>query len=716
MTHPRGVDLSLFTPRSIAVVGASSNPARFTGRIVPALLRHGFPGPIYPVNPNRDEIAGQRCYATVADLPDQVDCVIYGLGPGAVIDTVKALAGKGVRLLFCAAAGFAETGGAEGVALQAELAKTARDMGIRVLGPNCIGFANFHDHVGAAAAAAMEWPDIPAGDLGLSSQSGGLGFASVIYCGLKEGVGFSHIISTGNEADLDAVECADAMIDDPRTNAIALVIEAVRNPAAFTAFLDRAGRAGKPVVILKTGRTSLGKVMAQSHTGALAGASEVFDAVCRRYGVALARDIDDLFRLGAMFARLRRAGKLDRYAAPGDHCASFCLSGGHVGLMADHGTLAGLTFPPPPQGADQAFSDTLGFPVVAQNPLDTTAQVVGDDAFWGTCTEIFMGFDDIQVVIPSLTVAKSYARPIADLTRLQAERDEIVIACWPGGSFDDGDLALLDAGNLPHFPMPAHAAQGVAALDAWCRVWRAGGPPAMPDAADADPAIRAALVAARDGGATVVTERAAKAILAGAGLPVTPDAVCASADAAVIAADRLGYPVVLKGDAPGIAHKSDAGLVRLGLSGPDDVRAAFAALTDVMAGQADAAVLVQPMVPFTHEMILGARNDPEFGPVVAIGLGGIFVEVLADIAFRPAPVGPDEARAMIEGLRTAPILKGARGQAAADLDALSDIVAGLSRVMAANADLIEEIDVNPLVAAKSGGWVALDALIVLKPD
>lgn len=714
MTHARGIDMSLFTPRSIAVIGASSNPARFTGRIVPALLRHGFDGAIYPVNPNRDEIAGQKCYPSAADMPDAVDCVIYGLGPGSVLETLEACAGKGVRLFFCAAAGFAETGRPDDIALQQKLTETSRRLGIRVLGPNCIGFANFHAHVGAAAAAAMEWPDIPAGDVGVSSQSGGLGFASVIYCGLSEGVGFSHIISTGNEADLDAVECAEALIDDPDTNAIALVIEAVRDADAFLAFLDRAGRARKPVTILKTGRSSLGKVMAQSHTGALAGSSEIFDMVVRRYGVALARDIDDLFRISSMFARLRRIGKLERYENPGAHCASFCLSGGHVGLMADHGTFAGLAFPTPPDGADDLFSQALGFPIKAQNPLDTTAQVVGGDAYWGECSEIFAGFDDIQVVIPSLTVAQSYARPIEDLGRLQRERDEIFIACWPGGSFDAGDVARLDAENIPSFPMPAQAAQGVAALDAWCRVWNTGGPAVRPEPEAALPQIRADLEARVEAGDGIVSEHAAKRLLGMAGVPVGEDHLCHTAEDAVAAAEEVGFPVVMKGDAPGNAHKSDAGLVKLSVTDADQVRREFADLSERMKDHAGAAVLVQPMVRFDHELILGARNDPEFGPVVALGLGGIFVEIMKDVSFRLAPISEADALEMIGELKAAPILSGARGQAGIDKPALARVISGFSRVMAGNADLIEEIDVNPLVVTKDGSLLALDGLIVLK--
>lgn len=712
---PTRATMDIFRPRSIAIIGASADTSRFNGRIIPSLIRHGFKGNIYPVNPKREEIGGQRCYPSAAELP-QTDCVIYALGPGTAMATLEACASKGVTLFFVAAAGFAETARPEDIALQAALAKRARELGMRLLGPNCIGFANFHDRVACAAAAAMEWPEIPAGDVGLAAQSGGLSFASVIYCGLAEGTAFSHIISTGNEADLDAVECAEVLLNDPDTHAIALIIEAVRDAPAFLSFLRRAGEHGKPVVVLKTGRSSLGKVMAQSHTGALAGSSEVFDMVCRQYGVTVAEDIDELFRIAAMFAKLRRSGKLGRYANPGAHVASFCLSGGHVGLTADHGSFAGLSFPPVPEGADEKFSKALGFEIHAQNPLDTTAQVVGDDGIWKRCTEIFFDFNDIQVVIPTFTVARSYAEAIRDLSQIVTDRPEIVVVCWPGGSFGEDDRAMLAASPLPYFPMPRQAARGVAALDAWSKVWAgdANGPELATPPAPRNSPARDALLEFRATGATVVTEHAAKRILSLAGVPVTDDRICATAEEAATAATDLGFPVVLKGDAPTILHKSDAGLVALGLDDADAVRAAFERLSAQLVDTPGATLTVQPMIPFDQELILGAKHDPEFGPVVALGLGGIFVEVLRDAAFRLAPVSPQEARRMIGELKAAPILMGARGATPVDLDALANTISALSAFVADCSDLIEEIDVNPLAVTKEGGLIALDGLMVLK--
>lgn len=706
--------MDLFRPRSIAIVGASADTGRFNGRIIPSLIRHGFKGGIYPVNPKREEIGGQRCYPSAADLP-QTDCVIYALGPAQALPVMEACAGKGVKLFFIAAAGFAETATPEGITLQARLAERARELGMRLLGPNCIGFANFHDRVACAAAAAMEWPDIPAGDVGLAAQSGGLSFASVIYCGLAEGTAFSHIISTGNEADLDAVECAEVLLEDPDTHAIALIIEAVRDAPAFLSFLRRAGEAGKPVVVLKTGRSSLGKVMAQSHTGALAGASEVFDMVCRQYGAVVAEDIDELFRIATMFARLRRAGKLHTFTNPGAHVASFCLSGGHVGLTADHGSFAGLSFPALPDTADARFSDALGFPVHGQNPLDTTAQVVGDDGIWKRCTEVFFGFDDIQLVLPTFTVARSYSEAIRDLSKIAAEGDGIIVICWPGGSFDAADRALLADSLLPHFPMPRQAARGIAALDAWCGVWAGGtGPGAGAKVTTTPSPARQALLEYRASGADVVTEHAAKSILSLAGVPVTEDRICRTAEEAVTAAEAAGFPVVMKGDAPTILHKSDAGLVTLNLHDAPSVREAYARLATQLADTPGAVLSVQPMVAFDHELILGAKHDPEFGPVVALGMGGIFVEILRDAAFRLAPVSVESAREMIGELKAAPILAGARGSASVDLDALARVIAALSVFAAENADLVEEIDVNPLVVTRDGQLMALDGLMVLK--
>lgn len=707
---------ALFRPRAVAVIGASSNPARFGGKIIPSLQRHGYSGTIYPINPGRDEVNGLRCYPSLSETPGAVDCVVFGVAPDQLMPVLREAGEKGVRLVVVASAGFAEAGTEEGTRMQAEATTFARANSIRLLGPNCIGFANAVDRVFVSAAAALEWPEIPSGNVGVVSQSGGLGLATILYCALEEGIGFSNVISTGNEADLDTIDVARFLLKDPATDVIAMTIEAVKDAGAFLELLQDAGEAGKPVVVLKSGRSSLGKSMAASHTGALVGSSDVFAAVCRRYGVWLAEDVDDFYQIASMFAKLRAAGKLG-LARPGRRVAALSLSGGHVGLFADHGSLAGLTFPPLSDSTRTAVVKALGFDGDFHNPLDVTAKVIGDDGFWGRCIGALLDGGDYDVVVPIITVAHSYEPAIRDFIALAAERPGVVLPLWAGGSFVPGDRALLAASPVPAFRTPARAAAGIAALDAWTRIWN--DPAARPVRRRATPSAgpeRAVLETARAADRATLTECESKEVLAAAGLPVTRGFAVTSAEEAAAAAREIGFPVVMKGDHPAVPHKSDHGLVLLKLGDEAAVRDAFATLTErlVEAGPSGRArVLVQQMKPPVHELILGMNTDPEFGPVLAVGLGGIFAEVLGDVALALPPVGEDEARRMIEALAAAPVLQGARGGPAADLDRLSGVVAAFSRLIAANADLLSEIDINPLAVTVDGSPVALDGLIVL---
>ncbi|TAM88834.1 MAG: hypothetical protein EPN41_05025 [Candidimonas sp.] len=712
----------LFAPRSVAVVGASANPARFSGRVVPTLLRHGYTGDLYPVNPKRTEISGRRCYADLAAIPGDVDCVVYCFDAAHILDALSQCAKKRVKLLVIASTGFAESGTAEGRDLQAEVVRRARASGIRVLGPNCIGFANFGDSTVAAAAAVMEWRHAPRGHIGLVTQSGGLGLATVAYCAFEDGIGFSHIISTGNEADIDTVDVAEFFVRDAATHVIAITIEAVREPARFITLLEHAGATRKPVVVLKSGRSSLGKVMAASHTGALAGQAEVFEMVCRRYGVTVADDVDDFYQIAAMFGKLRAAGKLGRYLHPGSHCAALSLSGGHVGLFADLGSLAGLRFPPFDEQRRAAIAQALGFPGHFQNPLDTTARVIGDDAFWGRCVNVLMDDVQIELVVPIITVAHSYAPAIADFVHIAQEREKIVVVVWAGGSFEAGERARLSDSNVPFFRTPSRAARALQALERYCSVWNADVPPCRRNgvAAIAASAARQCLLRARREGRTVLAEYEAKKVLGAAGLPRMREFLAASLADARLAAAEIGYPVVLKGQSDKILHKTDAGIVFLDVPDEAALTTAFTIIQErvhARAGAADpAAVLIQEKVQVGQEMIVGAKTDPEFGAVVVVGIGGIFVEIAHDVALRLPPLSAEEAGTMLNELKGVRLLQGARGQPAADISELSRLIARFSEFVHENRDLIAEIDVNPLASVRGAGvWRILDALILLKP-
>ena len=709
---------ALFAPRSVAVIGASAEPARFTGRIIPTLQRHGYRGAIYPVNPKRSELNGLPCYQSLADVPADIDCVVYGIGAGHILPVVDACAAKGVRLLVVASAGFAENGTAEGKALQQELVHRARAHGIRVLGPNGIGFGNFVDRAIISAAAVMAWPDVPRGGIGLVSQSGGLGLATIAYCAFEEGIHFSHLISTGNEADIDTIEVAEFFVDDDATDVIAITLEAVRQPDRFIRLLRRAGAAGKPVVVLKSGRSDLGKVMAASHTGAMAGQSAVFEMVCREYGVTMAEDVDDFYQIAAMFGKLRASGKLAAFTAPGEGCAALSLSGGHVGLFADHGSLAGLRFPALRGETTRSLADCLGFDGHFQNPLDTTARVIGNNAFWGKCVRALMDQDDIQVVVPIITVAPSYAEALEDFVRIAGERREILLVVWAGGSFGEGEKEIVRRSDVPVFRTPARAAEALRALQRYCARWNR--PDATPETLPVldNDAARSLLAQARAEGRTTLLEHESKRILAAIGMPTPRDAVVSSISEAEAAAEALGYPVAVKGEHPEFPHKSDVGLVALGIADATMLRATVADMHARLPEDGRGQILIQEMRPPTQELILGVNTDPEFGPVVMVGLGGVFVEVMQDFAMRLPPFGVTEAKRMLGELRGISLLQGARGTQPVDLDSLADLVARFSVFADHNRDMIAEIDINPLavVAGDAGCPFALDALIVLQDD
>ncbi|HEY4296614.1 MAG TPA: acetate--CoA ligase family protein [Paraburkholderia sp.] len=714
---------ALFRPRSVAVIGASSNPTRFSGKIIPTLQRCGFSGAIYPVNAGRAEIAGLRCFPDLASVPGQVDCVVYAIAAEQILPMIDEMARKGVKLLVVSSAGFAERGDDEGVALQAGLVAACRLHGIRVLGPNCIGFANFAAGTCISSAAALEWPAAPAGGIGLVSQSGGLGLATILYCALAEGIGFSNIVTTGNEADLDTIDVARSFVDDPQTEVIAMTIEAVRDSDAFIDFLKLANAAGKPVVVLKSGRTDLGKTMAASHTGALAGSAAVFEAVCAQYGVTCATDVDDFYELAAMFAKLRAAGKLGRWHAPASGCAALSISGGHIGLFADHASLEQLAFPAFAPSTRAAIARELGFEGNFQNPLDTTARTIGDDGFWGRVTQVLLDDPGVQVVVPIITVAHSYDTAIDDFIRLAGDTDKIVVVLWAGGHFEGDGPQRLHRSNVPLFRTPARTAAAIAALDRYCRA-RARNGDGDAGAGNALAATPAELAAAREqlsqharAGRSALTERESKAVLAALGVPTTRERAVATAAGAVAAAREIGYPVAVKGEHPAILHKSEAGIVQLGMNDDAAVERAFdtviermrAAVPDDPAGQ----VLVQEMVASGIELIAGVTTDPEFGPVVVFGLGGIFVEIMRDVVMRVPPFDHDEALRMLDELKGAAVLDGARGRPSVDRAALADLLVRLGQFALANRERVKEIDINPLIAGAGGSLRAVDGLIVL---
>jgi acetyltransferase len=624
-----------------------------------------------------------------------------------------------VKLIVMTSAGFAETGDGEGRRREAELVALARACGARLLGPNCVGFLNCVDHVAAAAAAAFEWqPPLPAGRIGVASQSGGIAMASIILGGWCEGIGFSHVLNTGNEADLDIVDAGRFLLHDDHTDAICLTIEAVRDGPAFMRLLDDALRARKPVIALKTGRSELGQQMAASHTGALAGAHDVFTAVARRYGVTLVDDLDDLWQVAQMLAKLRGARKLvprgGRLA--GEGAAACSVSGGHIGLLADIAADAGVHFPSLSERTQERLREALGKRGAIPNPVDMSGGSVSDHGTWARTLGPLLDDPAVTAALPILTAAKNYDTVVADLERLAREHDKPIIVTWAGTSFEGEGKRALQRSELPVFWSPGRTARALVALDDWQHACvHATNEPARRSAMPPHPSI----VAAARAGRTALTERESKALLRELGFPVTREALARTADEAAMLARELGFPVVLKGEHPAITHKTEAGIVRLGLRDEAEVRAAFADIVERMTKACPDApangVLVAQMAAGDTEFVMGARRDPVFGPMVMFGLGGIFVEALKDACIAPAPLGAVQARAVIEGVRGAALLRGVRGRPPADIDRLTELLCSLGEFAVANQAYVSDIDVNPLVLMNRAGdnLCVLDALIVL---
>lgn len=694
----------LLNPRSVAIVGASPKPGSFGGAVLRNLKKH-FQGPIFPVNPQYAEIEGERCYASLTALPQVPDCLGIAVAEVLVPDVLRDAAAAGIRQAIIFSAGFADLGDDDGRAKQAEIVALAQQLGIRILGPNCTGVVNVHS--GAACNILPSIVDLPMqrGDVAVIGQSGALGY--VVLQAMHRGVGFSKLISTGNSSDIDLAELIDYLTTDPQTRSIALLFESVPDGRRLALALQRAFQAGKPVVVYKIGTTGSGKKAALSHSGMLAGDSAAYDAVFYRTGAIQVHAFEALLETAVFFARY--ASHVPR--APGIGIISG--SGGSVVMAADKADQYRLPLPAPQAHTKAQLAARLPAFAAIANPADVTAESIRDHSMYQECVQIFGSdpqFASVVVLMPSAhgEAAVTRAQAIVELAgRMETPLSLVWMNEWHegiGSRVYDASTSLAVFRSLDRC-MQAHRAW----IDYHRRrqflMKRTGAPVA--DGAGLAP-VRA------EAGVSTLSERVSKQLLAAAGIRVSQDLCVNTAEEAVAAAERIGYPVVVKVESAHIAHKSDMGGVKLDLRDASAVRAACFAIAAAckehwpQAGRV--AFSVQPMVKPGIEMIIGARIDPQFGPLVVYGFGGIWVEVLKDVAVSQAPVEDEEVREKLGTLKLFPLLQGVRGAAPADTEAFVQMVVHLSRFMAANASWIREIDVNPVILHAQGG-IAVDALI-----
>lgn len=693
-----GLD-AFFKADGVAVVGASDDVNKIGGRPVQLLMKYGYARPIYPINPKGGTIQGLPAYASVLDTPTAPELAILAVPVEATLQAVRDCGERGVRAVIVLSAGFAEAG-PEGAALQAELVRVARNHGMRLLGPNCLGAVNVVDRLVGSFSIALEQSMPPAGQVGIVSQSGNIGSFTMRNMA-ERGLGVSRFIATGNEADVDVADGIAALAQDADTRIILCCMETCRHAGRLVEALDMARARNKPVIVLKIGATEQGQAAAASHTGALTGSDAVFDAVFRRYGVLRVRSFEDLLNVGHA-AVLLGTGRLPAT----DAVTLVAASGGFGIMMADAMVEAGMTLPQLTDSTKALIREAV--PTAGtNNPVDASAQMSArPDILLKMLTALQTDANGSTVV---LLLALSLYNPrlrgtyLEALAKIRASHPERLLLIISQGPPDA--VAEINALGIPVFPSIPAAATGLAGLVRLGRLAALPSAPAYTGPVDrVDPSV-------------FRNEFFAKKALAAAGISVPREEVVGSADEAVRGARATGYPVVLKIASEDIAHKTEIGGVALNLQDDTAVRDAYERVMANAKMHAPAAridgVLVAPMVRGGVELIAGVSRDPVFGPVVMVGFGGIYAEVLKDVAVQVAPVSEAEATRMIRSLKMFPLLDGVRGQPIADVQAAARTVARLSEFACRHAQDVAEIDMNPILVKPEGeGVLVLDALMV----
>lgn len=693
----------MLNPRSVAVVGATPR-MQYGGRFLNAMLKAKDRVNIYPVNPRYDEIMGVQSYASVSDLPEAPDLVGIVVPYHQVLNVLQESRDKGAKSAIVISAGFSERDLDDRRDLQGEVGAFARESGLRICGPNCLGVANVQADIWPSASSRGS--DGLSGPIGLVCQSGASAFGPFLTRAVEEGIGLSHIISTGNEADLDFCDFARYLLDQDSVRVIAGFVEGFKDARKLIEVARVAAERGKPIVLIKIGRSDLGSRAARSHTAALTGSDALYDEVFAQYGITRVQDYDELLEVSQLLAHTGKP------AQPGVAVVSH--SGGISSLTADMCGQAGLDLPPLTDAARDGINDVLKGFGWAANPSDVTG-FANSESF----PEIMRHMSE-QPHVGTLVVASAGADAQAEHVIAQRDASERGLAfLWTGTRSATAGLSKLKEAQIPVFYVPDKLALGVKTLLGYHQ-WRDG---RLAEGFGEYPAMspeQEATVAGLQGlGRATFSEHESKGLIAAWGVPVAQEVAAGDVAAAVVAAASIGYPVAVKADSPDILHKTEAGVIRLGLADEEQVRAAY---DQVMSNAAQAApggqvngALVQEMVSGGVEVIVGVSYDEQLGPVLLFGTGGVMVEVYNDVALRRCPITRSEALGMIDQVKGSQLLKGFRGSAPADVDALADVLVNVSQMAAQLEGTLAELDINPLMVLPAGqGVKAVDALAVFR--
>lgn len=683
-------------PKSIAIIGASENPNKIGGRPLLYLSRFGFKGGVYPIDARRPQVQGFRTYPSLAALPEAPEMALVILAGEAAVAAVDECAASGVRICLVMASGFGETGTAEGKAAERGMVERARARGMRIIGPNCQGLANFGS--GAVASFSTMFIEEPPqdGPIGIVGQSGAL---SVVPYGLlrRAGLGVRHAHATGNDSDVTVCELAAAVADDPGVELLLLYLESIPDPHNLAEAARRARARGLPIVALKSGRTAAGQAAARSHTGALANEDRVVDAFFEREGIFRARDVGQLVGAAELY--------LKGWRPRGRNLVAISNSGATCVLAADAATAAGLSLPKLSDGVRAELGTILPGFATTTNPVDITAALLSNSNLFGAILPAIArdpAADAFLIGVPVAGAGYDVDAFARDSAAFAAATGKPVLVAAP----QDSVAARFRAEGLPVFPLESQAIEALAQfiqhgelIERATRL-RRDEKPRVPIKAPASAPVPC-------------NEADSLAMLAAAGIPVVAHAVCRTAEEAVEAWRRLGGAVAVKGVSASVVHKSELGIVRLGLDDEASIRAAFGEIAAALAraGQPFEGALVAAMRKGRREMMVGAHRDPVFGPVVVVGDGGKYVEAMPDLRLLLPPFSAEEAEAALRRLRIAPLLAGVRGEPPIDAAAVAGAAVAVAALMQSD-PTIASLDVNPLLVGSAGeGCVALDGVI-----
>lgn len=688
----------LLRPRSIAMIGASSDPSRGNGRVLRYLINGKFEGDLFAVNPRRTEIQGLRSWPSISQVPMAVDTVIVAVPADSVAAALRECAAAGTRAAIVFAGGFAESGEA-GRAAQSELTQIARDANMLLLGPNSLGAYDARSRSFMTFSSMFEEGFASGGRIGMVSQSGGWG-SEARRLAADRNLSILQWVSTGNEADLDAAEVLQAMAMDPDIDVILLYLEGVRDGERLRQALETARVRRKPVVAIKVGRTGAGQVAAASHTASLTGEDRVFDALCRHYGVHRADSLEELLDVAYAALQATRHGRMPANATT----AILSGSGGFAVHMTDQAVQSGLQLPQPPVDVQRCILEM--FPHASpRNPVDLTGQILNQVPDYGRSLELLL--DGPQFAAADLFVGMAGAAPA--LREQWVTALETAAGKLPGKWLGLTVLAKPDVAKRYEDAGYAVFQDTARMLTAHAALVRMG------NAFAREPADATAARLVQSWAGATETEVGAKQLLKSAGIGIPQETLCADAQAAATAAQAIGKPVAVKVVSADIPHKTEVGGVALNLQSPDTVRTAVLQMDQrVRSARPKARIdgyLVSPMAPDGVDCLVGLRHDPALGPVVLFGAGGVMAEWLNDVSIRLAPVSREQALAMISETRISRMLQGWRGAPPADVDALADAICALSS-LSFGPEPAPDVEVNPLrVLAKGEGVLALDALI-----